>query len=497
MSSFAEMMKNLSSVTQSENGGKVYSTVGNPMLDMFSRIGAVRHQPDGEIISLYMAARQYNEKLADNCILYARDIRNGGLGERRIGRVLLQSLSYVNPQKVITNLTKIVDTGRWDDLYCLVDNKEVAPYIWLFIKEQFEKDISNMKQNKSISLMAKWLKSPNTSSAESRRLAQLTYKNLGITEKTYRKTLAALRKYSNIVERTMSDREWEKIVFEHVPSKAMSQYQNSFAAHQNERFEAYKQALVDGKTTINAGTLSPTDICKKYITNAARYWYCNKPTATSVLTDIDKAQWKSLPNYVEGNQDVVIMADISGSMDSPNWEPIAASVGLATYFAQRNTGAYKGLYMTFAGSPSFVKIEDNWDIEKCFNYVLSQKMGFNTNMDAAFEAVYNVAVATRETPAAICVISDGEMDRWVRDSISDSIVSKWNNRLINEGLKPIKVISWNVASRNGTAIAPASDYVSYCSGYSASSFKHFTTLINESSWDSMVKILTQPQFCWD
>lgn len=491
MSSFAEMMKNLSSVTQSENGGKVYSTVGNPMLDMFSRIGAVRHQPDGEIVSLYMAARQYNEKLADNCILYARDIRNGGLGERRIGRILLQSLSYVNPQKVITNLTKIVDTGRWDDLYCLVDNKEVAPYIWLFIKEQFEKDISNMKQNKSISLMAKWLKSPNTSSAESRRLAQLTYKNLGITEKTYRKTLAALRKYSNVVERTMSDREWEKIVFEHVPSKAMSQYQNSFAAHQNERFEAYKQALVDGKTTINAGTLYPYDIVQKAFKNAnPSYGYINK------LSDIDEQQWKALPNYVNDNYDVLVLADVSASMKVNNCQPMATSVGLATYFAQRNQSAYHGLYMTFTDVPKIIRINDNWSLDDTLKYVLKTGVGYNTNLDLAFKAIYDMAKEVHEVPKALVVISDMQIDRWYHGDYCDSIVSKWAKKYKEIGLEAPKLILWNVESRGGVSIAPASDNVSYCSGYGIGPFKNLIDLIEMSAWDSMVKILTQPQFTW-
>ena len=45
------------------------------------------------------------------------------------------------------------------------------------------------------------------------------------------------------------------------------------------------------------------------------------------------AQWKALPNYIEGESNILVMADTSGSMQG---RPMATSVGLAMYFAERN-----------------------------------------------------------------------------------------------------------------------------------------------------------------
>lgn len=53
-----------------------------------------------------------------------------------------------------------------------------------------------------------------------------------------------------------------------------------------------------------------------------------------------EAQWNQLPNYVEEGTNAIVMADVSGSMTG---RPMATSIGLAIYFAERNKGAYHNL----------------------------------------------------------------------------------------------------------------------------------------------------------
>ena len=82
-----------------------------------------------------------------------------------------------------------------------------------------------------------------------------------------------------------------------------------------------------GEVEIKSTTLYPYDLVEKYMGWGA--------------TDLDRtveAQWKALPNYVEGENNFMVMADVSGSMDG---RPMATSVGLAIYFAERNHGPYK------------------------------------------------------------------------------------------------------------------------------------------------------------
>lgn len=504
MSNFVKNFERMANQTLSENGGIVFSHTGEgALLDLFALIGGMRHQPDNEIISKWKAAYNENPELAANLILYTRDAgRNGGLGERRIGRLLLKELAKIEPEKVKRNFQTIVDIGRWDDLFSL-EGTPCEDAMWGFIKGRFIVDITLMKENKPISLLAKWSPSINTSSKESRRLANKFCKIVGISPRTYRKALSKLRAYIDVVERKMSAREWNEIDYETVPSLAMSRYTKAFNIHNPEAFGEYKSKLSKGEAKVNASVITPSEICRKYIINGGcrawnSGWYGgpNTKPVVGILDEVDKAQWNSLPNYVEGGHDVVIMSDISGSMQSPNYEPIAASVGLATYFAQRNTGAYKNLYMSFAGNPSFIKLEEDWDIEKCFSYVLGSAVSYNTNLDLGFKAIFNVAKESGETPSALVVVSDGEIDSYARSGQLDSIASKWAKKYAEVGLKSPKLISWNVAARNGTVLAPASDNVAYVSGSSAGNFRELGNLINYTAYESMCMILTKPEFSW-
>ena len=348
---------------------------------------------------------------------------------------------------------------------------------------------------KKISLLAKWLKSPNTSSKESRELAKLTYQNLGISEKTYRKTLSRLRKYIGVLERTMSDNEWTTIDFSKVPSIAMHRYIGAFNRRLPEQFAKYKEDLANGKTKVNASTLFPYDITQKFF----KEYYkggCWNHNEEKILNEIDEAQWKTLPNYINEDYEIVCLCDVSGSMTCNNYQPIATSVGLTTYFAQRNKGAYHGKYLTFSSCPRFISLDDNASLEDTLRYVVNTDVGYSTNLDAAMAAIYSVAKETRDVPQALLVISDMEIDRWQGD-YCDSIISKWDKKYKAIGLDSPKIILWNVESRHNTYIAPSSDKVAYVSGYGIGPFGNLKTLIDKSAYDAAVEILMQPQFCWN
>lgn len=141
MSDFADTMRKMGDITTTENGGRSFKTTGSAMLDMFANIGGMRKRSEEDIIYTYRQARIENPELADNCILYARDIRNGGLGERRVGRILLRELAKIEPSKIIPNFQKIVDAGRWDDLFVFFDTPVEEDMI-NFIKKQLIKDVT-------------------------------------------------------------------------------------------------------------------------------------------------------------------------------------------------------------------------------------------------------------------------------------------------------------------------------------------------------------------
>ena len=486
MGSFVNSFRNNANWTTTTNGAAVRSTTGSALLNLFARIGGMRSANEAELIRMWKDARSENEELADNLILYSRSIRDGGIGERRISRILLKELAKLNPDKICRNFDSIVEAGRWDDLYCLEGTKCWAPAL-IFMRDQFKKDIIDMSNEKPISLLAKWAKSPNTSSIESRRLARETYNAFGISEKKYRKALSALRKYLDVVEKKMSSREFTAIDYEKVPSLAMTRYRSSFGRHDFERFNEYINAVSRGEKKINSSVLYPYDLTKNYVNGWG--WYSRSVPVDPVIEE----QWKALPNYVDGEYDVICLCDVSGSMTG---QPMATSVGLGIYFAEHNRGAYKNLVMSFTNIPSFYELNPNDTLATRVGKVMSHE-GYNTNLDLAFKEIFNVASQTHEVPKALLIISDNEIDRYIKQNNVDTIVSKWEKIFCNNNLSFPKTIFWNVNSMGNHYIDNMyNSKVSFISGSSTSTFKELITLITKDAYQAMLEILSRPAFQW-
>lgn len=461
-----------------ENGGLCYrSSGGGALLDFFAAIGGMRKRDEKDIISLYLAARNEDKELADKVILYSRDIRDG-LGERRVGKILLKTLANIDPQKVIRNFQLFVDMGRFDDLYCLEGTK-VEDAMWKFMRATIITDYAKTMVGRPISLAAKWMKSINTSSKESRRLAKKFCLITHMSEKAYRKKLSALRRYTNVVETKMSANEWETINYETVPSVAMKRYTCAFNRRDFERFTDFKSAVTKGEAKINATTLYPYDLIYDLIYDGS--------TDRAII----EAQWKAQKNWFKGGAKIIVAADVSGSMYGM---PMAASIGLAMYCATFNPGPYHGYYLTFTDKPRFFKFDENksleWNVAQC-----SKEVGYNTEMDKMFKAIYEMSVAANDAPDALVIISDMEIDRFMRPNACDDIITKWVNKFREAGLECPRMILWNAECRQNTYLARSNNpYVSFVSGCSASTFSNLTQLIDLSPYEAMRAILDKYEF---
>lgn len=487
MNNFVDEMKAAANTKFTSNGGIAKTTTMSSIVDLFGIIGSARNMGENDIINMWNEARRESEILADNMILYTRSIRNGGCGERRIGRLLLKQLAILNPDKVSRNLQKVVDAGRWDDLYSLIDTP-VEKHMWAFIKRQMALDIMGCIAQQPISIMAKWLKSTNASSRQTCSLGRITAKKLGMTEKDYRKMLSKLRKYIDVVERKMSAGLWDDINFENVPSVALNRYINSYNKHCAERFEEYKQKVQDGKAKINAATLYPYDIIQKILVN---YEWVDQ---VRMVDDILKLQWNNLPNFLDEPKNVLMVVDTSGSMTCNNYRPLATAMGLGLYFAERNTGAFHNLFMTFSENPSIISLKDSQDFVSKLNTIFSAPWGLNTDLDATFEKVYELSVKADDSPAAICIVSDMQIDEWTNPTLANTLADKWEEKFNEAGLKFPKLIYWNVNSTN-TYLGGRN--VSYVSGYGINPFKNFTELLEHTPEQAVAKILSKPEFSWN
>ena len=222
---------------------------------MFALGGAMRTRSDEDVILMFQKAYKENPVYAMKCLFYLRDVR-GGQGERRFFRTVMKYMAKHNADAVRDMIQHIPEYGRWDDLYVFVDTP-LEKDAFEFIKGQLALDV----QCKTPSLLGKWLKSENTSSAESRKLAHITKTYMGMTSRQYRKTLSILRARINIVERLMSENRWDEIEFDKIPSRAGLIYKNAFARHDIEREKSgartYEDFAKDTTTKVNAKALYP------------------------------------------------------------------------------------------------------------------------------------------------------------------------------------------------------------------------------------------------
>lgn len=471
--SFMDDLEIETSTTLTENGGRALSTTGDKLLNLFAVLGALRTRPT-DVIDKFDAAFRENADLATKMAFYGRDVR-GGLGERAVGRLMLRELALLYPEVVTANLKNIVKFGRYDDLFVFFDTSVETDMIE-FIKKQLVFDYKCMKSYQQVSLLAKWMPSINASSEHTKALAHRFVKAFNTTPREYRKTLSALRKYIDVTEVKMSANKWTDIDYKAVPSNAMANYGSAFARHDYDGFTRYMDAVKSGDVKINASTLYPYNVIETM--------YGNR--------DVAEAQWKALPNYVEEDNNFLIMADVSGSMMG---RPMATSVGLAIYFAERNHGAFANKFMTFTDIPRIVEVTDGTLYEKYRS--VTRHVGYNTNLEAAFDAILSTAVRTHcpqaDLPKALVIISDLEIDYW--DGGSLTFTKEMRKRFADAGYEMPKLVYWNVDSRKDTFLASKNDpNAILVSGQSASTFKNLIKGIDLSAYEIMVQTLDDPRY---
>lgn len=165
-------------------------------LDLFATTGAIRAADDQEIIQRFVRAYAEDADIAMKILFFGRDIR-GGLGERRVFRVIIHWLAENRAASVRKNIALIPEYGRFDDLVSLIGTA-CEKDAFHTIRKQLGADLSSEAE---VSLLAKWLPSVNASNGETVHKAKRIARYLGMTDAVYRKTLVALRKKVRIRER--------------------------------------------------------------------------------------------------------------------------------------------------------------------------------------------------------------------------------------------------------------------------------------------------------
>lgn len=479
MNSFINELKKENNFTITENGAVAHKTTLNAVYDLFALGGAYRNRSDDDCILLFKKAFEQDEELALKCLFYLRDVR-GGQGERRFFRVCVNWLAKEYPEAAFRNLDNIPEYGRWDDLYCILGTKLENDALDIFAA-QLNKDLVSLKESdrEGVSLLGKWLKSENASSYETKQLGNRTREYLGYSHKKYRKILSALRTRINIVEKLMSEGQWDKIDFAKIPSKAGLIYRNAFA-HNDLTKERYAMFMNDKETKVNANTLYPYEIVNKVTSKIFNDWSSYdfyKLNINEIERRALNKYWDNQKDYLNGEPcKIMCVVDTSGSMTSKDAQkvaPIDVAISLGMYCGERIGEPFKNYFISFSSRPQLIEIEGVDFCDKV-KRIYQKNLCDNTNLKAVFDMLKDMYIKGRvkeeDLPEQLIVISDMEIDCnsfWTNRTRMKTEMEMLRNEWASIGLKFPKLYYWNVDARHNNILDDFSNpnvtFVSGCS----------------------------------
>lgn len=426
MNTLINAIENKQNLTTTENGAVTLKSSLKATVDFFALGGSLRTASDDTVIQLFSKAFAEDPFVAMKVLFFIRDAR-GGSGERKTFRTCFAWLAKEYPDVAIKNLHNVVEFGRWDDLYCTRGTSVWTNHVLPMIQTEWFK-------GGTPSLAWKWFCSENSSSKETKKIASEIRNFLGISPRTYRKTLSAKRAELDVVERKMCSKNWDQINYKAVPSKAALNYKGAFEKHDGVRYAQFIADVKAGKTTINAGTLYPYDIVEK----------CFVADDSATLDVL----WNALPNYMEADaSNGIVVADVSGSMSG---RPMAVSISLAMYISERNKGAFKDRFITFSENPTLQKVIGNNIREKVSNLQRAD-WGMSTNLESVFNLILDTAkehnIPASELPSKIYIVSDMEFDAALGYP-NMTLFQNIHEAYKSAGYECPELVFWNVNARN-------------------------------------------------
>ena len=435
MNLFKEAVEEVQLETHTENGMKTFDSSKSALVDLFFSIGASRGK---DLSADFARALAQDQTLALKLLMWARDVR-GGAGEREVVRTILKYMETNAPMPLVRLLPHISVYGRWDDLL-IFETKAFKEAAFTLIKNALKAGNG---------LCAKWMPRQGKVAVELRTF-------LGYSPKHYRKCLVELTK---VVEQDMCANRWTEINYSHVPSLAASRYQKAFRKHDPEGYEAFKEKLISGEAKVNANAVYPYDVIKAY----------NNGGDSTVV----QAQWDALPNYC-GDELVLPLCDVSGSMQTPvggnkNLTCLDVCVSLGLYLADKNTGPFRDMFLTFTDNSKLEILKGNL-ISK-LNQLRRADWGMSTNLHSAFEAILKYAtewkVPQRHMPKYLLIMSDMQFNQCARHD--DHAMQMIERKYAEAGYQVPMIVFWNLNARaNQVPVKYDKPGVALVSGFSPS-----------------------------
>lgn len=475
MNKFVASVQNDQLYGKTFNGDTSFKTTGTRVLDLFKAVG----QRGANLSKELDFAIMENKGLAYRTVLWTRDIR-GGAGEREVFRNFLRHMEKHYLDDLLVMIPVVAEYGRWDDL--LVFQTDLAKKAaFKVIKEALEAGNG---------LAAKWMPRKGKVAVELRSY-------LGYTPKRYRKTLVELTK---VVESQMCAKEWDKIVYDHVPSVAAARYQKAFFKHSPEAYKAYRDGLVkvkpDGTTErkINASAVFPYDVIKSW---------------KSGDRQVADAQWAALKNFL-GDDKILPMIDLSDSMNSWNYygqrqvgklsvTPMDIAISIGLYTSAKQSGAFQGTWLNFSTNPKLRKFTGDLTLTNMYQQLNFSDWGGSTNVDAAFNLILRTAknnnVPKEDMPTKLLIVSDMEFN--CVGGSNTTAFGRAKAAFEAAGYNLPQVVFWNVNGRaDNNPVQAHTTGTALVSGFSPAVFKAILSdkLDDFSPYNVMLETLNDKRY---
>lgn len=463
------------------------------LLNFFSKSVFIRNASKDEIIDIFKRAFEKSPKEAIKILFYIRD-KEEGLGERRAFRAIINYLGSFNSDALRENLFLIPYYGRWDDLYSLFNTKLEEDVVSI-INDKLLEDI----KSDNPSTLAKWLKSENTSSSQSRELGRKTRVLLKLTSKEYRKILSKLRKKLNLVECSMSNKDWENIQYGNITLNSIKKYKEAFLRHDTVRFKEYREMnrsfLVYRKILRDESLLSesfPYDLVEKLVNSE------EMPSTYEFRDYIEKE---------EGDMLVSIGISQRNLLSNNSMGALCGGVGTALYLLSFNKGRYKDYIITMKPKPNFKKVIKK-SLEEEVETIIKASLCNEINVEGALDLILFAAIKhdinKEEIPKRVLFITDASIKVSMLSRVNEKEVPYFINAEEFERIKDKwkmanldipELIFWAIdKKRENSTIFKYDDNFTFAFGYSNEVFVSILNGRNTSTKDLLNKILESDRY---
>jgi hypothetical protein len=235
-----------------------------------------------------------------------------------------------------------------------------------------------------------------------------------------------------------------------------------------EHFVEFASKAAKGEVEVKGKRVGMNDFTKEALS-----LFGQSVTGSNVQPEIDilNAQWVDNSKQNGSLGDVIVMADVSGSMIG---DPLNACIALSVRIAEKSRLGKRVL--TFSASPKWHNLDG---LDTFYDMVKSLKQadwGMNTNLYAALDMILDSIIVAKLTPEEVenmilAILSDMQIDSADKNykSVMEGIKDKYadaGNKLWGRPFKAPHILFWNLRSTSGFPTLSTEPNCSMMSGFS-------------------------------